>query len=152
MKWNTAKTFVNQMLVCIFVYVVIAFSAIYNNVVEFHICDFFSFVIVAVFFFGVIIPNLKIIILGMKVLVDFFSKKTKDEHYLFVEEIPVSYSVFAEKFDKDHNRVIPNYYRIIVSRNDIEYNLLSANRLKLTEGKMYNFKVSPLAKMVVSAD
>ncbi len=41
MKWNTAKTFVNQMLVCIFVYVVIAFSAIYNNVVEFHIRDFF---------------------------------------------------------------------------------------------------------------
>lgn len=152
MKWSTAKPFIHQMLVCIFVYTTIAFCAIYNNVIEFHINDIFSVVIAVIFFFGVIIPQLNIIIFGIKVLIDFFSKKTKEDSYLFLREIPVRYSVFSETIDKNHNKIIPNYYQIIVSKDNIEYYLLSTDYLKLTKGEIYRFKVSQLSKMIISTN
>ena len=149
MDWNAGKTFIYQMVICIFVYTIIICGAVLGNVVRFYIDGIFSVIYVVAFLFGVVLPTLRIIILGMKVLLDFVLKKTTQNEYLFIKEIPISYSIFSEKNDKQNNKTVPCYYQIIVEKDDMYYYFLSAEYLELSYGGKYTIKSSKLSKMII---
>ena len=85
----------------------------------------------------------------MKVLLDFVLKKTTQNEYLFIKEIPISYSIFSEKNDKQNNKTVPCYYQIIVEKDDMYYYFLSAEYLELSYGEKYTIKSSKLSKMII---
>lgn len=149
MEWNTGKVFIYQMIVCILVYTIIICGAVSGDVVQFHFDGIVSIIYFIAFLFGVVLPSLRIIILGMKVLIDFVLKKTTENEYIFIKEIPISYSVFSEKNDKQNHKTIPCYYQIIVEKDDMNYYFLSAEYLELSYGQKYIIKSSALSKMII---